>query len=163
MTHDKELLAAIISRRGENLAAQGKWQSAQNEFNRARIVAPIDARPRTGYALVVVQLEPTRRADAIGLLQQVIADSPWYSAAYIALADFSESTKDFSQAEQWLKVGLEKNPNEPHLLFALAQLYARQKRVEDARATFTNALQFETHADDFQNIVSDLSKLESPK
>ncbi|MBI3535953.1 MAG: tetratricopeptide repeat protein, partial [Chloroflexi bacterium] len=159
LTQEKELLAAIISRRGEIYFAQGKFSAALEQFTRARAIAPLDARPRTGFALTMVQLEPAQRAQATALLQQVIADAPWYSAAYSALANFAEADQDFARTEQWFKTGLEKNPNEPHLLFARGQFYARQKRFQDARATFIDALKFETHADDLQSIARALADL----
>ncbi len=171
LTQDKELLAAIISRQGEILASQvadpatpsgSKWQDALDRFDRARAIAPVDARPRTGYALALLQLQPDAHEQAIALLTQVVDDSPWYIAAYVALADLSESRGDLDGAEQWLEKGLAKNPNDARLLFRLGEYYARQHRRADAKATLVLAMKYETHADELQKITKALAGLNAP-
>lgn len=159
LTQDKELLAAIISRQGEILVSHGKWQDALDRFGQARAIAPIDARPRTGYALALLQLQPDAREQATALLIQVVDDSPWYIAAYVALADLSESRGDPNGAEQWLKKGLAKNLNDARLLFPLGEFYARQHRIGEAKATMALAMKYETHADELEKIFQALAKL----
>lgn len=147
LTRDPELLSTVISRKGEILASQGKLQDALEMFNQARAVAPIDARPRTGYALVLLQIQPDARDQAVALLSQVVTDSPWYTAAYIALASIAETHGDLKGAEEWLQKGLARNPNNPDLLLALGKFCTRQKRFDDARSILTQALKYETRID----------------
>lgn len=159
LTHDPELLSTILARQGEILAAHQQWQRALEIFQQARQVAPSDARPRTGYALTAAKLDPTRAGESIDLLQHVVGDSPWYTAAYIGLADLYQARGDLSQAEQWYQAGLQKNPNDSALLFALGKFYARQQRVEQARTTLTLALKYETRWDVLQAIARALGEL----
>ena len=147
LTVDREFLSTIISRRGEVLAARGDLQGALDAFDQARAQAPIDARPRTDYALVLVKLDPGRRDQAVQLLTQVTKDSPWYTAAYIALADFADADGQSDLAQRWLMAGLDHNPGNPDMLFALGQYYSRHDRIGDAGRYMTMALAAETRAD----------------
>ena len=159
LTRDPEFLSTIISRQAEILASQGKLRDALDLFNQARQVAPIDARPRTGYALTQLQLDPAARSESVALLEQVVGDSPWYVAAYVALADISELTGDVKGAEAWLQKGLARNPNDARLLLPLGELYVRQHRMDEARTTLILALKYETHADVLQEIVRKLTEV----
>jgi len=158
LTRDPEFLSTVLSRKGEILAAQGKLTLALDIFQQARQVAPMDARPRTDYALNLVKLDPTRYTESMDLLQHVVGDSPWYTAAYIGLADLFEARGDVRAAEQWYKSGLAKNPNDGGLLFALGKFYARQHRADEAKTTLTQALKKETHWDDLQAIAHALAE-----
>jgi tetratricopeptide (TPR) repeat protein len=162
LASDPELLSTIISRKGEILASQDKDTQALDQFNQARALAPLDARPRTGYALTLLKLQPDATIQASGLLNQIVGDSPWYTAAYIALSNISETSGDVKSAESWLNQGLVRNPNNPELLFALGQFYARQHRFEEARATLVQALSFETRADNLELIAAALAGLVKP-
>ena len=124
--------------------------------------APADARPRTGYALALLALQPAERDQARALLAQVVEDSPWYTAAYVALADMAESDGDLKSAEVWLTKGLARNPNDARLLLPLGRLYSRHGRSEEARVTLVRALEFETHADGLREIALELSQLRAP-
>ncbi len=147
LTQEKELVAAVLSRKGEVLASQNKLRDALDVFSEARRIAPIDARPRTGYAITSLQLDPGVRDQSIVLLKEVVSDSPWYVAAHIALSNIYESNGQMNEAQAWLQTGLEKNPDHPALFFALGQFYVRQHRLADAKAAFVLALKNETHAD----------------
>ncbi|MCL4486911.1 MAG: tetratricopeptide repeat protein [Chloroflexi bacterium] len=160
LTDDREFLSTIISRRAEILAARGELPAALDTFAQARAEAPIDARPRTGYALVLLQLHPTERDQAVALLTQVTGDSPWYTAAFIGLANISESNDDSAAAERWLLDGLGRNPASPDVLFALGEFYVRQNRLQDARRDLVLALAAETRADRLMAISSALDALD---
>jgi len=151
-----EFRAVPVSRQAEILAAQTKFADALAMFDRARRIAPMDARPRTGYALTQVQLDAHAKPQAIELLIQVVNDSPWYTAAYIALAQFAETPAD---AETWLRRGLSKNPNDARLLLPLGELYARQGRTNEARATLELALKLETRVDNRAALARALEQL----
>jgi tetratricopeptide (TPR) repeat protein len=159
LTRDPELLSTFLSREGEILASQGQLLQALDNFDQARAVAPIDARPRTDAAVTRLRLEPEARDQSVALLKRVVADSPWYTAAYIALASISETGGDAKGAEDWLQKGLVHNVNNPDLLFALGQFYARQHRPDEARTTFVSALKYETRADNLQTIATALTGL----
>ncbi|MBI4786971.1 MAG: hypothetical protein HY782_08000 [Chloroflexi bacterium] len=156
LTRDPEFLAAIISRQAEILASQGKLSDALDLFDEAREFAPTDARPRTGYALAQWRLDSAAQDESIALLAQVVADSPWYIDAYLALADILEAR---GGAEQWLQKGLAHKPNNATLLRSLGELYARQGRIGEARTTLTLALKYETRADDLQAIARKLAEV----
>ena len=162
LTRDPELLSTIISRKGEILASRNEAQQALDQFDQARAVAPLDARPRTDYAMTLLKLRPEATAQGVALLNQVVSDSPWYTAAYVALANISETGGDPKGAESWLSQGLVRNPNNPELLFALGQFYARQQRVAEARTTLVQALSFETHADNLELIATALAGVPRP-
>ena len=159
LTNDHELLSTIISRQGEILADQGKLEQALDYFDRARAVAPIDARPRTDAALVMLKLQPRARDQAVALLTQVVNDSPWYTAAYIALASISESEGDVKGVEEWYGKGLAHNENNPDLLFAEGEFYVRQHQIDQARTTLELALKYETRADNLDAIKRALAGL----
>lgn len=152
LTSDHELLSTIISRQGEILADQAKLQQALDYFNRARTIAPIDARPRTDAALVMLKLKPDAHDQAVALLTQVVNDSPWYTAAYIALAGISETDGDVQGAEEWYGKGLARNDNNPDLLFAQGEFYIRQHQISRAKASLEMALKYETRVDNLDAI-----------
>lgn len=162
LTDDPEFISTVLSRKGEWYASQGRLQEALDLFERARQVAPIDARPRTDYATTLLSFSPDARPVASALLQQVIDDSPWYTAAYVALANIAASDGDMENAEAWLQKGLARNPNHPGLLVPLADLYLREQRVDLARQTLVLALKNETRADALQEIANRLVKLDKP-
>ena len=158
---DDELLSTYLSLKGEILNGQGNWQIAINVFDTARAVAPLDARPRTDLALLWLRRQPNLRDDAIALLTQVVGDSPWYTAAYIALADESEKQGDLKQSESWLQKGLAQNPNSADMLFALGKYYARPKRVDEARTLLTQAQKVEMRIDLVPMIQNALAELDA--
>jgi tetratricopeptide (TPR) repeat protein len=162
LTDDPEFISAVLSRKGELYASQGKLQEALDLFERARQVAPIDARPRTDYATTLLSLSPDARPEALALLKQVTDDSPWYTAAYVALANIAAGDGDLQNAEAWLQKGLARNPNHPGLLVPLADLYVREQRVALARQALVLALKNETRADALQEIANRLEKLDKP-
>ena len=137
----------------EILAGRGDVRAARALFERARELAPIDARPRVGLALLL------ERDQASALLEQVIADSPWYVVAYSARAQIAEAANDARGAKTWLHRGLAKNPNDARLLLPLGELYARQGRVAEAKTMLELALKNETRADGRAAILRALEKL----
>jgi tetratricopeptide (TPR) repeat protein len=159
LTADREFLSTIISRRAEILGARGDLQGALETFDEARGVAPIDARPRTGYALTLLQIHPGQLDQVVALLTQVTSDSPWYTAAYIALSRISESSGQPAAAVSWLQDGLDHNPSNPDMLSALGEYYARQGRLPDARHELVLALQSENRADRLLAISAALGAL----
>lgn len=154
LTQDKEFLSTILSRKGEVLASEGQFQEALAQFIQARQLAPLDARPRTDYAVFSFRFDPSVQTQSIALLTQVLVDSPWYTAAYIALADMPGT-----DAEMWLKLGLEKNPNDASLFFALGRWYASQLRISEARTALNAAMRNETRADLLEQIALALAGL----
>lgn len=159
LTGDPEMLATIYSRQGEILAARGEYSAALTLFEQAMQIAPRDARPRTDAARVLLATQPESRARAIELLHKSLAVAPWYIAAYITLAEVAESERDFQAAENWYAKGLTQNRNNPDLLFARAQFYARQNRLEQAKADLILAMQNETRADEIAKIKRALEAL----
>ncbi len=158
-TRDPEFTSTILSRKGEILAAQGKLQEALDQFDRACAIAPIDARPRTDYAVTWLRLHPTEPSVSSALLEQVIEDSPWYVAAYIARANMAESSGDATGAESWLRLGLARNTNDARILLPLGELCARRGRTDEARQLLMLALKYETHADAQAEITRKLGEL----
>ncbi|MBI5305130.1 MAG: tetratricopeptide repeat protein [Chloroflexi bacterium] len=151
-----EFRATVLSRRAEMLAAQNKLGDALALFERAMQIAPIDARPRTGYALTQLRLDARAKPQAVAMLTQVVGDSPWYVAAYLALAQLAENDRG---AETWLQRGLDQNPNDARLLLPLGELYARQGRITEARAMLELALKRETRVDNREAIARALEQL----
>ncbi len=162
LTNDPEFISTILSRKGELLADRGRYDQALDLFKQARAVAPIDARPRTDYAMTLLRASPEAHQEAEALLKQVIDDSPWYSAAYVALADIASSEGKLKEAEAWLQTGLASNPNHPGLLMPLAELYVRENRIEPARQALVLAIKNETRADALQEIAHRLERLKAP-
>jgi len=159
LTRDAELLSTILSRKGEVLAAQGEYPAALDLFDQAMRSAPLDARPRTDYARTLLRFQPDARDRAAEMLQQSIAIAPWDVAAFITLAEIAQARGDVQSAAEWYRHGLARNANDARLLFALGEFYARQNRLDEARATLTLALKYETHADDLRKIAGALAEL----
>lgn len=161
LTRDPELLATILSRKGELLAAQGNHPAALELFDQAMKIAPLDARPRTDYARTLLQFQPAARDRAVELLQQSIGLAPWYSLAYVTLAETAESEGETRSrvAEEWYKKGLAQNRNNPDLLFRLGQFYARRNRLAEAEAHLVLALRYETRGKVLSQIARELERL----
>ena len=153
LTRDPEFLSTILSRKGELLAAQGKDRDALAVFDRARQSAPRDARPRIGYAVTLLRLDPNAERQSVDILTQVVNDAPWTIGAHLALASIAESHGGSPGAEEWYRAALARDANNPDVLFPLGQFYARQNRVDDAKKMLTLALKYEPHADDQQAIA----------
>lgn len=161
LTQDPELLSTILSRRGEILAARGESSAALALFDEAMRIAPRDARPRTDAARVLLATQPEARARAIELLRESLAVAPWYVAAYITLAEIAETDGEAQTAESWFAQGLANVRNNPALLFARAQFYARQNRLDDAKADLLAARRYETRADELHKIERALETLDA--
>ncbi len=159
LTRDPELLATILSRKGELLAARGEFSAALALFEQAMQIAPRDARPRTDAARVLLATQPEARSRAIALLHESLAVAPWYIAAYLTLAEIAEADGDVQAAENWYAKGLAQNRNHSDLLFARAKFYARQNRLAQAQADLILALQNETRADEIAKIKRELEAL----
>jgi len=159
LTRDDELLATILSRKGEILAARGEFSAALVLFEQAMQIAPRDARPRTDAARVLLATQPEARSRAIALLHESLAVAPWYIAAYITLAEVAEADGDAQTAESWYARGLAQVRNNPDLLLARAKFYARQNRTEQARADLMLARRYETRADRLREIARELEAL----
>lgn len=154
-----EFLATILSRKGELLVAQGKDRDALAAFDRARTIASRDARAQVGYAMTLWRLDPYAQAQVSAILKQAIRDAPWSIGARLALAQIAEARGDLKDAEEWYRVALARDSNNPDVLFSLGQFYARQNRVDDAKKMLTRALKYEPHADDQQAITRALAEL----
>lgn len=159
LTRDPELLATILARQGEILAARGEFAAALARFDEAMRIAPRDARPRTDAARVLLATQPAARARAVELLRESLAVAPWYVAAYITLAEIAEAERDVQAAEAWFAQGLAQARNNPALLFARAQFYARQNRREDAKADLVLAMRYETREDQLRQMQRALEAL----
>jgi tetratricopeptide (TPR) repeat protein len=159
LTRDPELLATILSRQGEILAARGESAAALVRFERAMQIAPRDARPRTDAARLLLATQPEARARVITLLHESLDVAPWYIAAYITLAEIAEADGDVRTAEDWYARGLARVRNNPDLLFARAKFYARQNRLEQAKTDLILAMQNETRADERAKIARELEAL----
>lgn len=159
LTNDHELLGTILSRQGEILAARGEYTAALALFEQAMQIAPRDARPRTDAARVLLATQPEARARAIALLHESLAVAPWYVAAYVTLAQIAESDNDLRAAAEWFAKGLANARNHPDLLFARAQFYARQNRLDEAKADLLAALRYETREDELHKIQRALETL----
>ena len=159
LTRDPEFLSTILSRQGELLAVQGKDRDALAAFERAWQVAPRDARPRIGYAVTLLHLDPNAEKRSVEILIQVVNDAPWTISAHLALARIAESRSDIQGAEEWYRAALARDANSSDALFSFGQFYARQNRVDDAKKMLTLALKYETHGDDQQAIARALAEL----
>jgi Tfp pilus assembly protein PilF len=141
------------------LVAQGKDRDALAVFDRARQVAPRDARPRIGYAVTLLRLDPNAEKQSVDILTQVVNDAPWTIGAHLALARIAEADGDLKSAEAWYRAALARDAYNPDTLFALGQFFARHNRVDDAKKMLTLALQYELHVDDQQAIARALAEL----
>lgn len=159
LTNDPELLGTILSRQGEILAARGEFAAALARFDEAMQIAPRDARPRTNTARVLLATQPAARERARALLREALAVAPWYTAAYITLAEMAEVEGDVRAAEAWYAKGLAQVRTSPDLLFARAQFYARQNRREEAKADLLAARRYETREDELHKIERALEAL----
>jgi tetratricopeptide (TPR) repeat protein len=161
LTRDPEFLSTILSRKGELLATEGRDRDALAAFDRARQAAPRDARPRIGYAVTLLHLDPNAEKQVVEILKQVVNDAPWTISAHLALARIAESRGDIQSAEEWYRAALARDAINPDALFAVGQFYARQKRIDGAKKMLTLALKYETHTDDQQAITRVLAELDA--
>ncbi len=162
LSNDPEFISTVLSRKGELYVNQGKSLQALDLFRRAYQVAPLDARPRTDYATTLLSLSPDARPEVTAMLKQVIGDSPWYTAAYVALANIEASDGNLQSAEAWLQKGLARNADHPALLVPLAELYRREERIALARQSLVLALKTETRADALLDIAKRIERLNAP-
>ena len=134
---------------GDVYFRQGKLQKAEECYRTAleRDGTDIDARAHLGQCL----LREGKAAEALPLLQGVIKENPKHDFGYsmMALAESYTATGNEAAAVQTLQY-VTASHSYPRAKVQLAELYAKQNHVEQARAELNEVLADDVHAPTFQ-------------
>jgi tetratricopeptide (TPR) repeat protein len=100
----------------------------------------LEARDRAAFDQAVALLKSGRHAEAILLLEPVVASSPAVTAPYIDLAIACRHEGRPEQAEKCLKAALQRVPGHPVASNEYGLLLRRAGRFDEARAVYEKAL-----------------------
>jgi tetratricopeptide (TPR) repeat protein len=100
----------------------------------------VSSSARAEFERAVQLLDGGRYAEAIPLLERVIAVAPRAAAAHIDLGLAHERTGDLARAEASLLKGLEVSPHHPVALNELGRIQRKTGRFAEARASYEQAL-----------------------
>jgi tetratricopeptide (TPR) repeat protein len=100
----------------------------------------VSSSARADFERAVQLLNGGRYADAIPLLERVIAVAPRAAAAHIDLGLAHERTGDLARAEASLVKALEASPHHPVALNELGRIQRKTGRFAEARASYEQAL-----------------------
>jgi Tfp pilus assembly protein PilF len=116
-----------------------RFQDGREGFNISEHV-DMTAVLRTAFAQAVALLEAGNYAEAIPILEQVIASSPEVTAPYIDIAMAYRHTGKNEQAEKHLKTALKLVPAHPVASNEYGLLLRRSGRFAEARTVYEKAL-----------------------
>jgi tetratricopeptide (TPR) repeat protein len=100
----------------------------------------------SGTGTRVISNLPTETAETMrAQLKQAIALEPTFSEAYRLLSFvYLITSENLDEAETLLKRAIELNPGRGELGYSLAQIYMRQQKFEDARASLDALIKYAT-------------------
>lgn len=102
--------------------------------------ADLEAKARAAFGQAVALLKSGRHAEAITLLEPVVASSPSITAPYIDLAIACRHEGKSEQAEKCLKAALQLVPGHPVASNEYGLLLRRAGRFDEAQAVYEQAL-----------------------
>lgn len=146
--------------RGYQAYRQGDLAAAETAY---RDLLSRDKRnPDALLGQALVHLRQGRPEEALALLDRLLAAEPRHGTA-LALTAGLRPTADPVQGESRLKLLLADQADTHALHFALGNLYARQRRWDDARQAYTQAAAVETGNPDYLfNLAVSLEHLRQP-
>ena len=103
-------------------------------------VPQMDDVSRRDFNQAVVMLKDQNNAQAIDLLEKVIAQSPGISAPYIDIAIAYQRVGKLERAEEHLKTALKLFPEHPVASNECGLLYRKTGRFTEARAVYEKAI-----------------------
>jgi tetratricopeptide (TPR) repeat protein len=115
------------------LASGGRYAEAEMQLREALNAEP-DA-PAVAYNLGLLLAETNRLPEAVGFLETAADGMPDNVRAQLNLALAHRDSGDLAAAERGLERALTNQPGDADLLFALGDVYLRQRKIEDALRT----------------------------
>ena len=112
---------------------------------------------RIRLASYYLKTEHAEEAEAV--LRQAVADAPDDVKAKTALVDFIAQTKGMGSAEQALKSYIAAEPKVYDLQFALASLYLRNDKTDEAKAVYRDVIEEDKLGKDGQEARSNLARV----
>ncbi len=117
--------------------------SATREFKRSGPRHDLDAPADTPIARAGAALRAGDATEALGLLEGLLASSPYHRHATLLAAHAAETQGATPLAEFYARLGCAHHPQDAVLHHQLGVYLLRQKRVHDARQAFGKALDLE--------------------
>lgn len=116
----------------------GQNQAAIAEYKKGIAGFPKDARFYIGYAVTLLASpdSPKLRLEATSLLQKAAKLAPQSAEVHYQLGQVALQQGQLSNAERELLLSVKLEPNQSKAHFALASLYRRMKRSDDAAKQF---------------------------
>lgn len=116
----------------------GQNQSAIAQYKKGIAAFPNDARFYIGYAVTLLASpdSPKLRLEATNLLQKAAKLAPRSAEVHYQLGQLALQEAHLQNAEKELLLSVKLEPNQSKAHFALASLYRRMKRTDDAATQF---------------------------
>ena len=118
-----------------------QYSKAADIWQRCAVLAPNDAGPRVGLALVAMARGEDRQA--VKILQEALAAGHRTSELFQELATALQKASNLDEAERVLQLGLESYPGEPLLWTLLGQIQLQQDKLDDSEASLREAIRLQ--------------------
>ena len=146
---------------GEVHLSTGKYESALQDYNRARQWEPQNAAYCADAGLALSKLN--RHADAIQVCHTAIQLEPDSWQAHFTLGHELVAVNQIAEAEREFAEVVRLQPGNPHAHLDLGVLLAKQGRLDEAQREFEEAVRLEPELEMAQQALAQVKMLEDKK
>lgn len=145
---------------GVILTEKGKYEEAEKEFKRALEDVAYPTKEVVHLNMAKLYLKKGEKMKALASLDLALAANKNYAPAYALKGFIFAEGGEYDKAEELYKTALEKDRDNPRLLFALAEIYEKEGKVEEAKGTYSKILVVPSDTDLKIKAEEKLKKLE---
>lgn len=136
--------------------ARGDWKGAQTLLERLVTILPEASAPRQRLATALFFLE--RPDESFGQLEAASKIDPQMAPPSINMGWLFTRKGDLQQAEQWMRKGVEQNPDDPRAHANMAQWLLQQNRAKDANEYILQALAKDNQSTGFLSLRGQIAR-----
>ncbi len=125
---------------GVILTEKGRYDEAEKEFKRALEDVAYPTKEVVHLNMAKLYLKKGEKIKALASLDLAIAANKNYAPAYALKGYIYAEEGDYAKAEELYKTALEKDRDNPRLLFALAEVYEKEGKIEEAKGAYSKIL-----------------------
>jgi len=125
---------------GVILTEKGKYSEAEAEFKRALEDVAYPTKEVVYYNLAKLYLKMKDVDKALASLDLAIAANKDYANAYALKGSIYAQKGNLAIAEKLYKTAVDKDKDNPALLFALGEIYEKEGKIEEAKGAYSKVL-----------------------
>jgi len=125
---------------GVILTEKGRYDEAEKEFKRALEDVAYPTKEVVHLNMAKLYLKKGEKEKALASLDLAIAANKNYAPAYALKGFIFAEEGGYDKAEELYKTALEKDRDNPRLLFALAEIYEKEGKIEEAKGAYSKIL-----------------------